>query len=234
MKTCFSCRDATGTTERQNRLRSKSMQHTRILAGLIVGAAVGVIANAILGGADRRVEWLVFHVTEPVGEFFLRLLLMTVIPLVFSSLVVGVSGIGDIRKLGRIGIKCFIYTLIISAISVAIGISLANLVRPGERIDTNTAKALVDRYGADAGRRVQAATAQAGPSPSPLMQVVRTLAPSNPVAAAASETPNMIYLMFFAVVLAIAVTLLPAEETRPLVHFFDALFQVSAKIIDIV
>src|SRR5215468_5204455 len=210
------------------------MLHTRILAGLLLGATLGIVANAIFGGTDRRVEWAVFHITEPVGELFLRLLLMTVIPLVFSSLIVGVSGIGDIRKLGRIGIKCFIYTLIISAISVVIGISLANLVRPGERIDANTAKALVDRYGADAGRRVQAATAQAGPSPSPLMQVVRTLVPSNPVAAAASETPNMIYLMFFALVLAIAITLLPVAETRPLIHFFEALFQVSTKIIDIV
>src|SRR5262249_12702858 len=161
------------------------------------------------GGADRRVEWIVFHLTEPVGELFLRLLLMTVVPLVFSSLVVGVSGIGDIRKLGRIGLKCFIYTLVISGISVAIGIGFANLVRPGERMNADTAKALVERYSADAGRRVQAATAPAGPSPSPLMQVVRTLAPSNPVAAAASETPNMIYVMFFAVILAVAVTLLP-------------------------
>jgi dicarboxylate/amino acid:cation (Na+ or H+) symporter, DAACS family len=210
------------------------MSYTRILAGLVLGAALGIAVNALLGGTDRRVEWAVFHITEPVGELFLRLLLMTVIPLVFSSLVVGISGIGDIRKLGRIGLKCFIYTLVVSAISVAIGISLANLVRPGERIDGATAKALVERYSADAGRRVQAAAAQTGPAPSPLMQVVRTLAPSNPFAAAASETPNMIYLMFFAVVLAIAVTLLPAAETRPLIHFFEALFQVSAKIIDIV
>ena len=93
--------------------------HNRIFAGLIVGATAGVIANAVSGGAAPRVEWVVFHITEPVGELFLRLLLMTVIPLVFSSLIVGVSGIGDIRQLGRIGVKCFIYTLIISAISVA-------------------------------------------------------------------------------------------------------------------
>src|SRR5215831_1142631 len=210
------------------------MLHTRILLGLIIGATTGVAVNALVGGGDPRVEWFVVQFTEPIGELFLRLLLMTVVPLVFSSLVVGISGIGDIRKLGRIGLKCFIYTVVISAISVAIGIGLANLVRPGERIDGATAQALVERYSADAGRRVQAAAAPTGPSPSPLMQIVRTLAPSNTVAAAASETPNMIYLMFFAVVLAIAVTLLPDAETRPLIHFFDALFQVSAKIIDIV
>jgi len=209
------------------------MLHSRILLGLIVGAAAGVAVNTIWSGANPRVEWIVFQITEPVGELFLRLLLMTVVPLVFSSLVVGISGVGDIRKLGRIGLKCFVYTVVISAISVVIGISLANLVRPGQRIEPGTAQALVERYGADAGRRVQAA-AQTQPQPSALMQVVRTLVPSNPIAAVASDTPNMLHLMFFAVVLAIAITLLPASATAPLIQAFDALFQVSAKIIDMV
>jgi len=209
------------------------MLHRRILVGLIVGAAAGVAANAIWGGANPRVEWVVFQITEPIGELFLRLLLMTVVPLVFSSLVVGISGVGDIRKLGRIGLKCFVYTVVISAISVIIGISLANLVRPGQRIAPATAQALVERYGADAGRRVQAA-AQTQSQPSALMQVVRTLVPSNPIAAVASDTPNMLHLMFFAVALAVAITLLPAAVTEPLIQAFDALFQVSAKIIDLV
>ncbi len=209
------------------------MLHSRILLGLIVGAAAGVAVNTIWSGANPRVEWIVFQITEPVGELFLRLLLMTVVPLVFSSLVVGISGVGDIRKLGRIGLKCFVYTVVISAISVVIGISLANLVRPGQRIEPGTAQALVERYGADAGRRVQAA-AQTQPQPSALMQVVRTLVPSNPIAAVASDTPNMLHLMFFAVVLAVAITLLPASATAPLIQAFDALFQVSAKIIDMV
>ncbi|PYS48918.1 MAG: dicarboxylate/amino acid:cation symporter [Acidobacteria bacterium] len=209
------------------------MSHSRILLGLVAGAAAGVAANVIWGGADRRVEWIVYQITEPLGELFLRLLLMTVVPLVFSSLVVGISGVGDIRRLGRIGLKCFVYTVVISAISVVIGISLANLVRPGQRIEPATARALVERYGADAGRRVQAA-AQTQPQPSALTQVVRTLVPANPIAAVASDTPNMLHLMFFAVVLAIAITLLPASATEPLIRAFDALFQVSAKIIDMV
>jgi DAACS family dicarboxylate/amino acid:cation (Na+ or H+) symporter len=209
------------------------MSHTRILLGLIVGAVAGITVNAIWGGSDPRVEWIVFQVTEPIGELFLRLLLMTVIPLVFSSLVVGISGIGDIRQLGRIGLKCLAYTVLISAVSVLIGIGLANLVRPGKRIDPATTQALMTRYGPDAGSRVQAA-AQAEPQASALMKVVRTLVPSNPIAAVASETPNMLHLMFFAVVLAVAVTLLPASATRPLIQVFEALFEVSAKIIDLV
>jgi DAACS family dicarboxylate/amino acid:cation (Na+ or H+) symporter len=209
------------------------MPHRRILFGLIVGATAGVTVNAVFGGGNPRVEWVVFHVTEPIGELFLRLLLMTVIPLVFSSLIIGISGIGDIRRLGRIGLKCFAYTVGISAISVFIGISLANLVRPGERIEESTAQALVERYGADASRRVQASTA-AQPAASAFMQVVRTIVPSNPIAAVAAETPNMLHLMFFAVVLGIAVSLLPFETTQLLVQGFEGLFRVSAKIIDLI
>src|SRR5439155_5608042 len=76
--------------------------------------------------------------------------------------------------------------------------------------------------------------AQTQSQPSALMQVVRTLVPSNPIAAVASDTPNMLHLMFFAVALAVAITLLPAAVTEPLIQAFDALFQVSAKIIDLV
>src|SRR6267142_273602 len=161
------------------------MLHTRILLGLVVGAAAGVTVNAFFGGSNPRVEWIVVQFTEPIGELFLRLLLMTVVPLVFSSLVVGIAGVGDIRKLGRIGLKCLIYTVVISTISVMIGIGMANLIRPGKRIDPATAQALVERYGADANRRVQAASQTQGAAGSPLMQVVRTLVPSNPVAAVA-------------------------------------------------
>ena len=97
--------------------------HTKILIGLLVGVIGGLIANQVWGGSDANVAWAVSNITQPVGTLFLNLLLMIVVPLVFSSLVVGVSGIGDIRKLGRIGLKSFAYCLIISAISVVIGVT---------------------------------------------------------------------------------------------------------------
>jgi len=74
--------------------------HTRILIGLAVGVIAGVTVNWIFGGDHPRVAWVVDHITNPIGQLFLRLLLMIVVPLVFASLVVGVAGIGDIRKLG--------------------------------------------------------------------------------------------------------------------------------------
>ncbi|HEX7052170.1 MAG TPA: dicarboxylate/amino acid:cation symporter, partial [Longimicrobiales bacterium] len=211
--------------------RRKLPLHTRILLGLVVGALAGLLASATLGADDPRVQWLIENVTEPIGQLFLRLLLMVVIPLVFSALVVGVAGVGDIRKLGRIGLKSFAYTLVISGISVVIGLTVANTIRPGERVDPTTAAALEARYGAEAVGEVEGALAGGGDAPI-LTQVIETVVPVNPITAAATETPNLLHLMFFALVLGIAATLLPVERTAPLLGALDALYEISAKIID--
>jgi len=155
--------------------------HTKILIGLLVGVVGGLAVNWSLGGSDERVVQIVSNVTQPIGTLFLSLLLMIVVPLVFSSLVVGVAGIGDIRKLGRIGLKSFAYCLIISAISVVIGLVLANTIRPGERISPDIATQLKAKFskGAASATDAQKQAAEAAKSESALMQAVKTVVPSN-------------------------------------------------------
>src|SRR5690242_17012256 len=149
-------REVTTDLDEETPDRPKGMPlHTRILIGLAVGVIAGIVVNAIFGDSDRRVEWVVYHFTEPIGRLFLQLLLMIVVPLVFSSLVVGIAGIGDIRKLGRIGLKSFAYCLVISAVSVVIGLTLANTINPGKRIDPATSAALQQRYATDASKTVE-------------------------------------------------------------------------------
>src|SRR2546426_2465761 len=84
--------------------KSKS-SHNRILIGLGVGVAGGIAANAWLGKNNPALDWVLLNITEPIGQLFLRLLLMIVIPLVFSSLIVGLARMGDARKLGRVGLR---------------------------------------------------------------------------------------------------------------------------------
>jgi DAACS family dicarboxylate/amino acid:cation (Na+ or H+) symporter len=209
--------------------------HTRILIGLAVGVVAGITVNAIFGGEHPRVTLFVTNITEPVGQLFLRLLLMIVVPLVFSSLVVGVAGIGDIRKLGRIGLKSFAYCLIISAISVVIGLTLANTIRPGERIDPDTKAKLEQRYATDAQKRVEDQKKLSETNKdSALLQVVKTIVPANPVSAVAAETPNMLHLMFFALIIGIAITLIPFKTTAPFLRGLQALYEITAKIIEII
>jgi DAACS family dicarboxylate/amino acid:cation (Na+ or H+) symporter len=208
--------------------------HTRILIGLAVGVIAGVSVNFAFGGDHPRVAWVIDNITQPIGQLFLRLLLMIVVPLVFSSLVVGVAGIGDIRKLGRVGLKSFAYCLVISAISVVIGLTLANTIKPGKRIDPTTSAALQQRYATDATKTVEDAKKASTATPKPLMAVVETIVPKNPVFAVAGENPNMLHLMFFALVIGIAITLIPVRITAPLLRGLEALYEITAKIIEMI
>jgi DAACS family dicarboxylate/amino acid:cation (Na+ or H+) symporter len=209
--------------------------HTRILIGLAVGVIAGLVVNRAFGGDHPKVAWVVDNITQPIGQLFLRLLLMIVVPLVFSSLVVGVAGIGDIRKLGRVGLKSFGYCLVISAISVVIGITLANTIKPGKRVDPATSAALQQRYAIEATKSVEDAKKASTATPKPLMAVVETIVPKNPFfAVAGSENPNMLHLMFFALVLGIAITLIPVTITAPLLRGLEALYEITAKIIEII
>src|SRR5688500_9063587 len=100
-----------------------------ILAGLAAGLALGLIANFLTrngGPAESfrgRLEWAISEVIHPAGGIFLRLLFMTVLPLVVSSLALGIHEMGDLGRIGRIGAKTLLFTLILSSISVLIGLA---------------------------------------------------------------------------------------------------------------
>lgn len=210
--------------------------HTKILIGLLLGVIGGLAVNWSWGGTDSRVVWLVTNITQPIGTVFLNLLLMIVVPLVFASLVVGVAGIGDIRKLGRIGAKSFVYCLVISAISVVIGLSLANTIKPGERISPEIAAQLKEKFstaGATA-TEAQKKAAEAAKTDSPLMQAVKTIVPSNVFNSISGTSPNMLHIMFFALIVGIAITLMPTPVSAPFVGLMESVFAITSKIIDII
>ncbi len=214
--------------------KSKAM-HTKILLGLLIGAAAGLISSLVYGPKDPNLSWLVENITEPVGNLWLRLLLMIVIPLVFSALVLGVAGLGNVKKLGRIGLKTLMYTLVISAISVVIGISMVNLVEPGKRINAETAAQLEAEYGDYASQKVGEAKAnkeQMEAADTPIItQFVETLIPKNPFDSM-TGTPNLLHIMFFALILGMAATMISKETAKPFLGFFDGLFEISVIIIN--
>jgi len=210
--------------------RGRIPLHVRILLGLAAGAVLGSTARAMLGPDSPLLASAIRHVAEPVGQLFLRSLLMTVVPLVVSSLVVGVAGIGDVRRLGRVGVRTVGFCLVISIVSVGLGILLANTVRPGTRLDPQTRDLLMAEY-SDASK-------QAAPAPptgeSPFMSFARMLVPANPLESMARSTPDMIGIMFFSIVFGAALTLVAKETAAPVVAVLDGVFKVIAKVIDIV
>ena len=98
--------------------------HTKIFIGLLAGGLSGLAVNVWAGGA-AWVGWVNTNVAGPVGQVFLRILFMTVVPLVFTSIALGVTQLGDIRKVGRVGVRSLGYFLLSTVISAAIGILLA-------------------------------------------------------------------------------------------------------------
>ena len=101
--------------------------HTKILLGLLLGAVAGVSANIYAHEAPALL-WLVDNVAQPVGQIFLRLLFMVVVPLVFASVTTGVASLGDLRRIGRIGGKTLLIFLGTTSIAVIVGLTLVNLL----------------------------------------------------------------------------------------------------------
>src|SRR5262245_49793429 len=118
-----------------------------MLGGLVVGAVVGLAVHH-LGGDAPAVGWVTAHVVEPIGALFLRLLFMLVLPLLISALALGIAGLGDVRRLGRIGIRTLAYTAVVSLIAVLLGVALVNLVRPGEGLSPELRESLARRASA--------------------------------------------------------------------------------------
>jgi DAACS family dicarboxylate/amino acid:cation (Na+ or H+) symporter len=118
-------------------------------------------------------------VIQPIGRLFIRIIFMIVIPLIFSAIVLGVAEMGDVRKLGRVGMKSVFFTLLLSGTSVVLGITLVNVLEPGRQLSAETTQALTEKYQSEAGSRVAQGTTKA-----PLAETLLGLIPQNPLAEA--------------------------------------------------
>jgi DAACS family dicarboxylate/amino acid:cation (Na+ or H+) symporter len=199
--------------------------HAQILAGLAVGAGTGLAANALWPGHPRLL-YLAESWAKPAGQIFLRLIFMVVIPLVFSALVLGVTGLGDVRRLGRVGLRTLLFTVILSGTSVLIGLGLANAARPGDRLPAAQKRELREKYPPRSPERVS----------KPFLIIVRDLIPENPLKEMAgaldgsSPGGGMLAVMVFAVMVGVAIALAPAR-TGALVAVLEGLYDVSMTVV---
>ncbi|AGX43143.1 cation:dicarboxylate symporter family transporter [Clostridium saccharobutylicum] len=97
---------------------------------ILVGLILGIIVGGLFYG-NPAVEWYL----KPIGDIFIRLIKMIVVPIVFSSLVVGIAGTGDIKQVGRLGGKTLLYFEVVTTIAIVIGLLIANVVHPGTGIN---------------------------------------------------------------------------------------------------
>ncbi len=199
--------------------------HTRILVGLVVGAVVGVACNLMLGGTHALVRAANTYVAGPAGAIFLNLLFMIVVPLVFASITLGVAGLGDLRRVGRIGAKTLGFFLLTTALSVSVGLIAVQLFKPGEHISPTVRSELLDTYAGDAATRIQAAEQSTFG-----MQTLVNVVTRNPIRSAVEL--DLLGIIFFGIVFGAAMTLIAAERARVMMGVLQALNDIVLKIVD--
>lgn len=199
--------------------------HTKILLGLFLGAAIGIAANLTLGGDHALVEWLNRNIAGPLGQIFLRMLFMIVVPLVFASITLGVAGLGDLRKVGRVGGKAIGYFLTTTAIAASIGLFAVNLVSPGDQLDEGVRNELLETYKADATARVEISQQQNFG-----IETLVNFVPRNIVRAMVDL--DLLAIIFFAFIFGMALTMIPAERARPVIAVLEGLNDVVIKIVE--
>jgi len=172
--------------------------HWLILIGMAAGIIFGVLA-VIFGWHDFTLNWI-----KPWGTVFISLLKMIAIPLIIVSLINGISGLNDVSKLSRIGLRTISLYLITTVIAVSIGLVVVNITQPGKFLSQEKSAEFREKY---ASNVTQTVNDESGP-----LQFVVDLVPDNIFNAMTNNT-NMLQVIFFSLLFGIAVVMVPAEKT---------------------
>ncbi len=192
---------------------------------MVVGVLFGFLMSTYNGGTILVTNWI-----KPFGTIFINSLKLIAIPLILASLIKGISDLKDISKLSSMGTKTITTYLLTTICAVCIGLSVVNIVKPGESVTEKTRTELIEAYSSDAEEKRKIASDQKSQGP---LQPLIDLVPPN-IVSAASNNKNMLQVIFFAILFGISMIMIPENKSKPLKLFFDSLNDVVLKIIDLI
>ena len=199
--------------------------HWRILLGMVLGVLFAITMVQFEWGKSFVIDWI-----KPFGTIFINVLKLIAVPLILASLIKGVSDLKDLSKLSSMGSKTIGIYIVTTLIAVSIGITLVNIVKPGNSISEKTRKELVVNYQGATNSKIIAAEKQKEAGP---LEALVNIVPSN-IFNAASNNGNMLQVIFFAIFFGIGIILIPEEKSKPVKAFFDGVNEVILKMIDII
>jgi proton glutamate symport protein len=200
--------------------------HWQILIGILLGIFFGVLSIQFNEGKEFVLDWI-----KPFGTIFINLLKLIAIPLIIVSLIKGISDLKDITQLSSLGLKTFGLYISTTIIAVCIGLLLVNLIQPGSFITDNTRQEMLQSFGGEINQKVDEVNKineRRGP-----LQVLVDIVPEN-IFAATSSNSNMLQVIFFSLLVGIAMIMLPLTQIEPLKKVLDAANDVVLKIVDII
>lgn len=183
---------------------------------ILVGLVLGIIVGAVFFGNPSVEKYL-----QPIGTMFINMIKMIVVPIIVSTLILGVAGTGDIKQLGKLGGKTLIYFEVVTTFAIVVGLLAANLFQPGEGIDMSSlAKGDIDQY-------VQT-TEQVQKEDHGILDIIVGIVPDNIVEAMAAG--EMLPIIFFSVLFGLGIAAV-GDKGKPVLAFFqgtaDAMFWVT-------
>jgi dicarboxylate/amino acid:cation (Na+ or H+) symporter, DAACS family len=214
-------------------MASSGASHNRILLGLVAGAVAGIAANALTQGsvdARRGLDVAIDAVAHPIGQVFLRLLYVVVVPLVFASIAVGVASLGDLKRLGGIGVRTLSFFLLTSAVSAVLGITALDLFRPGEGFDEATRASLMERYASEAATyQAKVEANRPGSLLGTVNQLLDSFLPRNLLKSVVEA--QMVPLIVFALLFGAALTMIDERRRAAMVTWLEAISDAMVTIV---
>lgn len=194
--------------------KGKSSLAAKIVFALILGILFGIVANNVFSTDTNNdlSKWIL----SPVGDMFLRSIKMLVVPLVLCSLICGVASIGDIKKLGRVGVKTIVYYVLTTAVAISIAMFVANLIRPG--------------VGTGLSISVAQSTVETAKAPF-IMDMFVNMIPTNPIESMVKG--DMLQIIVFAIIFGACITLL-GEKGKLLLDTITQVNEVLLKMINVI
>lgn len=196
--------------------------HTKILIGMLLGLILGMVAIRFDGLSSFTLDYI-----KPFGTIFIRSLKMVAVPLVLASLIIGVANIGDISKLSRMGGKTLGIFIITTIISITIGLSLVAVIKPGHKLPEDTRQNLMAMYDTNAENKINVAAEVKTRGP---LQPLVDMVPDN-IFLASTQNSRMLQVVFFALLVGVALLQIPKEKGVTVLAFFNGLNEVIIKIV---
>ncbi len=192
---------------------------------MALGLVFGMICIQIPSLSGFTINYI-----KPIGTIFIRGLKMIAVPLVLASLIIGVANIGDISKLTRMGGKTLLIFIATTVVSITIGLSIVAIIKPGHKLPEATRTSLMELYNSNAEGKID--FAEQVKSRGPLQPLV-DMVPDN-IFLATTSNSSMLQVVFFALIIGVALLRIPKERSSPVIGFFNGLNDAIVKIVEFI
>lgn len=205
--------------------------YTKIFIAMVLGLVLGALTQGLTHAGTAPAAWIdgvMVQVLDPIGKGFIQALKFVIVPLVFASLAIGICSLGDIRNLGSIGMKTVGYFAATTLAATTVGVLITNFFQPGKTLPEASREQLLAQFSEALDRSLMSGAAV----PSTVGDFLVNIIPSNPLLAMVQM--DMLGIIFTALLMGAALSILKPEVAKPMVDVLNALNEVMVMIVNMI